>query len=188
MRMNWSNVAPRSGTSRFRRIDAKASVASVANLRVISLQNGLAIIRHAAWAQEMLWLPRFVVWFEAVYKTTGWRVPKLIAFKIGLFCLRRFQIGLERSQTLYQLRIRHLRVCYLQHQFAHGEFDLRVSTCLRRAEKSFECFKGSSDLLCRAAGVSSERYRVLDGLKIDIHGHLQIDSSGKLTRNQGLET
>lgn len=188
MRLKWSNDLPRSGLSLLGRPNAKGCAASVADHTVVALQNRFAIIRHTIWAKEVFWLSRVANIFKTIHDVTRWGFPKFISCKIGLLCLCRFQLGLERSQLLYQLRIRHLRVRYLQHQVTHGEFDLRVSTCLRRAEKSFECFKGSSDLLCRAAGVSSERYRVLDGLKIDVHGRLQIDSSGKLTRYQGFET
>jgi len=124
----------------------------------------------------MLWLPRVVIFFEAIHKRTDWRLPKFISVKVGLLCLRRFYLGFQRGQALDQLRIRRLRIRYLQHQLAHREFDIGVSTALRRTEKLLDSFSGLGDLACRAAGVPRDSYRVLDRLKVDFHGKLLIAS------------
>lgn len=172
-------ISPTTGTGkRVRHLKREAGSAPRAfPVGSVSLKDRLSFVLNAVGAQKMRGLAVAYFLCQAIHQRTGWRLPKHIAIKIGLECLRVSQRVLQRRKLEFQIRIRDLRLRYLQSELAQGQFDLRISTRLRLLEKTLQ----RRDAFCDAAGglpgVAGNRYRIVQGLEVEVHRLLRAEET-----------
>jgi len=130
--------------------------------------------RRAQIMQGVIVAGRFA---QAIHNRTGWRFPKLVAIKLGLKSLALCEILLQRRKLELQVRIRHLRVCYLHSQLAHRKFDLRISRRLRSLEKSFDRFGGFGNFAGGTARVPGKIDNGVQTLEIEFQNLLRLETA-----------
>lgn len=141
----------------------------------VPLKDRLSFVLNAVGAQKMRGLAFAYFLCQAVHHRTGWRLPQRIAIKIGLECLRVSQLVLQRRKLEFQIRIRHLRVCYLQSELAQSQFDLRIATRLRLLEKTLQRGNALGDFSGGLPGITRNRDDVIQRLEIEVHRLLQAE-------------
>lgn len=109
---------------------------------------------------------------KAIHDCTGWRFPKLVSIKVGLKSVYLCQFILQRRKLEFQIRVRHLRICYLHSQLAQRQFDISICTTLRRLEQRLYGFKTFGDVSSRGSRVSNQFQQATKILELQIHTFL----------------
>lgn len=114
---------------------------------------------------------------QAIHNRTGWRFPKLVAIKVGLKAIQLCELVLKRRKLEFQIRIRHLRVCYLHSQLAQRKFDIGICTTLRGLEKCLDRADSLGQLAGGITGIPDKFQNVTKHIEVEIHNILLFEKA-----------
>lgn len=154
----------------------------------VPLKDRFSFVLNAGRTQVMHGFIAGSRFFQTVHNRTSWCLPQFVAIKLGLKSLLLSERLLECRELELQIRIRHLRICYLHSQIAHRRFDLGISSRLRTLEKSFDRLDCLTNLRGCRSGLPGQIQHGIETIEIEIHAYLQfkrafLDQQSQLQRS-----
>lgn len=154
------------------------------SIPAMPLKDRLSFVLNAGRAKVMHGFIAGSRFFQTVHNRTGWRLPKFVALKLGLKSLLLCERLLECRELELQIRVRHLRVCYLHSQLAQRRFNLGICRHLRSLEKPFDSLDCLTDLRGCRSGLPGQIQHGIETIEIEIHGYLQFKKAFQERQSQ----